>query len=75
VVEYPLFNVEEAARYLRLSSKTLYNLVSAGRVPCVHVLGRALRFEKAALDRIIAAGRRPGSLDAGGGIRPHGDLT
>lgn len=46
---------DEAAAYLRLSERKLYELVAAGAVPCSKVTGRWL-FPKAALDRWVMAG-------------------
>jgi putative molybdopterin biosynthesis protein len=50
-----LLNTDEAAAYLRLSERKLYELVAEGAVPCSKVTGRWL-FPKAALDRWVAAG-------------------
>jgi excisionase family DNA binding protein len=50
-----LLNTDEAARYLRLSERKLYELVANGAVPCSKVTGRWL-FPKVALDRWVAAG-------------------
>src|ERR1051325_5297174 len=50
-----LLNTDEAAAYLRLSERKLYELVANGAVPCTKVTGRWL-FPKAALDRWLAAG-------------------
>jgi excisionase family DNA binding protein len=50
-----LLNTDEAAAYLRLSERKLYELVAAGIVPCSKVTGRWL-FPKAALDRWVALG-------------------
>ena len=50
-----LLTTEEAAKYLRLSARKLYELVAAGAVPSTKVTGRWL-FPKAALDRWIASG-------------------
>lgn len=49
------FTTEEAASYLRLKERKLYELVSHGAVPCSKVTGKWL-FPRAALDRWIAAG-------------------
>src|SRR5262245_16125226 len=46
---------EEAAAYLRLSERKLYELVGHGAVPCTKVTGKWL-FPKAALTRWLAAG-------------------
>jgi putative molybdopterin biosynthesis protein len=50
-----LLTTEEAATYLRLSERKLYELVSTGAVPCSKATGRWL-FPKAALDRWVTAG-------------------
>jgi excisionase family DNA binding protein len=50
-----LLTTDEAATYLRLSERKLYELVADGAVPCSKVTGRWL-FPKAALDRWVAAG-------------------
>jgi putative molybdopterin biosynthesis protein len=50
-----LLTTDEAAGYLRLSERKLYELVANGAVPCTKVTGKWL-FPKAALDRWLAAG-------------------
>ena len=50
-----LLTTEEAATYLRLSERKLYELVANAAVPCTKVTGKWL-FPKAALDRWLAAG-------------------
>jgi excisionase family DNA binding protein len=50
-----LLTTDEAAVYLRLSERKLYELVANGAVPCTKVTGKWL-FPKAALDRWLAAG-------------------
>jgi excisionase family DNA binding protein len=50
-----LLTTEEAATYLRLSERKLYELVANGAVPCSKVTGRWL-FPKAALDRWVTVG-------------------
>jgi excisionase family DNA binding protein len=50
-----LLTTEEAAAYLRLSERKLYELVANGAVPCTKVTGKWL-FPKAALDRWLATG-------------------
>ena len=50
-----LLTTDEAASYLRLSERKLYELVANGAVPCTKVTGRWL-FPKSALDRWLAAG-------------------
>ncbi len=49
------FTTEEAAAYLRLKERKLYELVSKGAVPCSKVTGKWL-FPRAAIDRWISAG-------------------
>jgi excisionase family DNA binding protein len=50
-----LLTTDEAAAYLRLSERKLYELVANGAVPCTKVTGKWL-FPKAALDRWLASG-------------------
>src|SRR5215471_3480252 len=50
-----LLTTDEAATYLRLSERKLYELVASAAVPCTKVTGKWL-FPKAALDRWLAAG-------------------
>jgi putative molybdopterin biosynthesis protein len=50
-----LLTTDEAATYLRLSERKLYELVASAAVPCSKVTGRWL-FPKAALDRWVSAG-------------------
>src|SRR5687768_12613527 len=50
-----LLTTEEAAEYLRLSERKLYELVANRSIPCSKATGRWL-FPKAALDRWVGAG-------------------
>jgi putative molybdopterin biosynthesis protein len=50
-----LLTTDEAAAYLRLSERKLYELVANQAVPCTKVTGRWL-FPRAALDRWVMAG-------------------
>jgi putative molybdopterin biosynthesis protein len=50
-----LLTTEEAATYLRLSERKLYELVAQSAVPCTKVTGRWL-FPRPALDRWLMAG-------------------
>jgi excisionase family DNA binding protein len=59
-----LLTTDEAAAYLRLSERKLYELVAQGAVPCTKVTGRWL-FPKGALDRWLSAG-----LIAPAGVAP-----
>jgi putative molybdopterin biosynthesis protein len=56
-----LLTIDEAAAYLRLSERKLYELVSVGGIPSTKVTGKWL-FPKLALDRWLAAGAQGGSL-------------
>src|SRR6187399_291843 len=57
-----LLTTDEAADYLRLSERKLYELVANGEVPCTKVTGRWL-FPRAALDRWVLAGMiTPGAV-------------
>jgi excisionase family DNA binding protein len=58
-----LLTTDEAAAYLRMSERKLYELVARGGVPCTKVTGRWL-FPKPALDRWVAEG-----LAATGAVR------
>src|SRR5262245_62656496 len=53
-----LLTTDEAATYLRLSQRKLYELLAKGAVPCTKVTGRWL-FPRAALDRWVMAGLIP----------------
>jgi len=61
-VNADLLTTAEAAAYLRLKERKLYELVSQGAIPCTKVTGRWL-FPKAELDRWLA-----GSLAAPDGL-------
>jgi excisionase family DNA binding protein len=50
-----LLTTDEAADYLRLSERKLYELVARDAVPCTKVTGRWL-FPRAALNRWVTAG-------------------
>lgn len=50
-----MLTTDEAAGYLRLSERKLYELVANAAIPCTKVTGRWL-FPKAALDRWVLAG-------------------
>jgi len=54
--ESGLITVREAARFLAVSTSTLYGWVYLRRIPFVKV-GRALRFELAELHKFIQANR------------------
>ena len=55
-----LFTTAEAAAYLRLKERKIYEMVAEGTVPCTKVTGRWL-FPKAELDHWLASSvSRPG---------------
>ena len=56
--ESGLINVQEAAKFLAVSTSTLYGWVYLRRIPFVKV-GRALRFELAELQKFIQSNRFP----------------
>ncbi len=65
-MEKRLLNISEMAAYLGSSKSAIYTMVCLGRIPpaCVVKLGRALRFEKSAIDswlnsKRISAGHAP----------------
>jgi len=64
-----LLTTEEAATYLRLSERKLYELVASGAVPCTKVTGRWL-FPRTALDRWVMAGLIAPSALARGAAPP-----
>ena len=53
-----LLNVREAAQYLGLEVDTVYKKSRLRELPCVKV-GRALRFDIRALDRLIERNAKP----------------
>src|SRR5712691_8196707 len=59
-----LFTTAEAASYLRLKERKIYEMVAEGAVPCTKVTGRWL-FPKAELDHWLAASvSRPAGMAA-----------
>lgn len=53
-MEKRLLNVAELSIYLSLPKDSIYTMVSLRKLPGVVHLGRALRFEKAAIDRWVS---------------------
>ncbi len=49
---FKLIDIQEAARYLGYSPKSLYNAIAAGRLP-VKRIGRTLRIDQKELDLFI----------------------
>jgi excisionase family DNA binding protein len=52
-MEKRLLNVTELSGYLSLPKDSIYTMVSLKKLPGIVHLGRALRFEKAAIDRWV----------------------
>jgi excisionase family DNA binding protein len=50
----PLLTVDEAAEYLRISRRQVYNLLAAGELPHVRV-GSRVRFDREALRAALEA--------------------
>jgi putative molybdopterin biosynthesis protein len=60
-----LLNTSEAARYLRLGERKLYELVAEGAIPCTKVTGKWL-FPRDELDRWLRSGlTRPSGMTEG----------
>jgi excisionase family DNA binding protein len=51
MVETPLFNAKEAADYLKITKRTLYNWSSQGKIKCIRLGG--LKFDKEYLNKLI----------------------
>lgn len=49
-----LMKITEAAQFLAVSPNSLYHMVSQGRVPCIRLSNRCLRFRKSDLEAWIA---------------------
>src|ERR1043165_5872922 len=60
-----LLTTAEAAAYLRLKERKIYEMVAEGAIPCAKITGKWL-FPKAELDRWLAASvQRPPGIPAG----------
>ena len=60
-----LIDKKEAAKRLRISTKTLERAVFAGTVACYRI-GKRVLFETADLDAFLKRCRRPARADGGG---------
>ncbi len=60
-MEKRLMNVRELSEYASIPVASLYTYVSIGKIPasCVCRIGRALKFEKAAIDQWISGLNAP----------------
>jgi len=61
-MEKRLMNVKELSAYLSMPVPTVYTYVSTGKIPtdCIRRIGRALKFERGAVDAWVSGGL-PGS--------------
>lgn len=60
-----LMHVREVAAYLGMAPASIYHLVSEGRIPCIHLSARCLRFRRSDIDAWIAAkGTNPSSTNS-----------
>jgi excisionase family DNA binding protein len=67
-IEKRLLNIRELSAYISMPVPTIYTYVSLGKIPsdCIVRIGRALKFEKAAVDGWVSeaagtgASSRPG---------------
>jgi excisionase family DNA binding protein len=50
-----LINVREVAEYIGMAVGSVYHLVSEGRIPCIHLSARCLRFRRSDIDAWINA--------------------
>lgn len=50
-----LMNVKELSEYLSMPTATIYTYISTGKIPagCIRRIGRALKFERIAVDEWI----------------------
>ena len=66
-MEQRLLSVPELCRYLSMPRRTVYGYIARGRFPAgsVRRIGRALRFEKSAIDAWVSAQPTSAALEAG----------
>lgn len=57
-MEQRLMNVKELSSYLSMPAATIYAYVGRGRIPqgCIRRIGRALKFDRPAIDLWISGG-------------------
>jgi len=63
-LEPRLVSVAEAASYLAISQRGVWNLIAAGSLPSVR-LGRRVLIDREQLDRLINASAAAGATDTG----------
>lgn len=49
-----LLTINEASKLLKVSRRTLYNYIKSGKLPCIKLSNRALRFKETDIMRIIS---------------------
>lgn len=59
-MEKRLFDVKGLSAYLAMPPASIYTYVSTGKIPavCIRRIGRALKFEKAAIDAWVSGGEQ-----------------
>ena len=66
-----LLTVREVARLLKLSTRQIWKLSSAGKLPAPVRLGRSVRWRASDLARFLAVGADPARYDGElAGVRP-----
>lgn len=78
-METQIYNVKEAAAYLRISKVTLYGLVDEGKIHCFRI-GRIYRFTEEQIQAFIDCGgtnnkSTGGDHDGISTIDPQGSLS
>lgn len=58
----PMLTIDETARLLRVSPRTVYRLVRAGRLPARHVSPRLLRVPRAAVAALVELDDSPAEV-------------
>ena len=65
-----LLTVDEVAELLRLSRGSVYHMVSQGRLPCIRLSKRCLRFSREAIAQVITEmTQEPIAVETGTGRR------
>jgi len=70
IIDEPFLTVPEAARLVRMSTKSIYRMIDAGQIPAIRVAG-SIRIPTAWRDSLLrAAGEAvAASIEANGGLR------
>jgi excisionase family DNA binding protein len=59
-----LIKIEDVARITGYAVATLYDLTSKGNIPCIRLSRKALRFDRAEIERWIESHRKGASPEA-----------